>query len=144
MVTESVKLTWSFAGFLQQTSSLSLFPLSNVVSFPHSFIQSIYHAHFSWVWTKILVGLNSLLVELYKIYFCVEHAVSSCWGFYSWRGRFSAQGLTHRQRQEMILRLDVLSFPDEELLLYHYSLQSVIYLNNLIHPLITSIVQILI
>ncbi len=144
MVTESVKLTWSFAGFLQQTSSLSLFPLSNVVSFPHSFIQSIYYAHFSWVWTKILVGLNNLLVELYKIYFCVEHAMSFCRGFYRWRSRFSAQGLTHRQRQKMILRLDVLSFPDEEQLPYHFSLQSVIHLNNLIHPLITSIAQILI
>ncbi len=49
MVTESVK----FRSFLQQILSFSLSPPSfnarNTVSFPHSFTQSVYHAHFSQV-----------------------------------------------------------------------------------------------
>ncbi len=36
---------------------------------------------------------------------------------------------------------DVLSFSDDNLLLYHFSLQSVLYLHNLICPLISSIAQ---
>ncbi len=54
------------------------------------------------------------------------------------------QGLTKRQCQEMILGLDVLSFPDDDLMWYHFSLQFTMYLHNLIRPLITSIAQMLI
>ncbi len=45
------------------------------------------------------------------------------------------------QMLEMILTLNVLSFPDDNLLLNRFSSKSVIYLHNLICPLIISIAQ---
>ncbi len=49
-----------------------------------------------------------------------------------------AWGLTRGQCQEMILRLDVLSFPDDDLFFF-----TLYYLHNLMHNPITNITQML-
>ncbi len=69
-------------------------------SFIHSFIQSVLPTEKnSWL-------VYSLFVILCKTHFCAEHAVSFDQGFYRWRGRITVQGLTHSQRQKIILRRD--------------------------------------